>query len=164
MNGKGPGELLDRSTLGIHTFTVTARDASGHVTTLSHQYRVVNFEGFFDPVNNPEAVNTAKAGGIVPVKWRLTDENGVGIAGSYSFVSVTARNEGGVACQGDPDALESFSGSSGLQYLGDGVWQFNWKTLKTYSGKCVVMSLNLYDGQTGSQAGHTAAVAKFKFK
>lgn len=124
----------------------------------------MNFEGFFAPVNNPETVNTAKAGGIVPVKWRLTDENGVGIAGSYSFASITAKSEAGLTCQGEQDSIETFVASSGLQYLGDGVWQFNWKTLKSYSGKCIVMSLNLYDGQTGAQAGHTAAVAKFKFK
>ncbi len=38
------------------------------------------------------------------------------------------------------------AGNSGLQYLGDGNWQYNWATSKTYAGLCRTMSLNLKDG------------------
>jgi hypothetical protein len=43
--------------------------------------------------------------------------------------------------QGDPtDAIEeAASGSSGLQYNGDGYWQFNWKTLKNNANTCRTM-------------------------
>jgi hypothetical protein len=37
-------------------------------------------------------------------------------------------------------------GRSGLQYLGDGYYQFNWKTLKSYKGHCRTMTLSLGDG------------------
>jgi hypothetical protein len=47
-------------------------------------------------------------------------------------------------------------GSSGLQYLGNGNWQENWKTLKGYAGTCRMMVLTLADG--------TQFTAMFKFK
>jgi hypothetical protein len=47
-------------------------------------------------------------------------------------------------------------GSSGLQYLGDGNWQYNWKTSKDYKGKCRMLTLSLKDG--------TQHTAEFKFK
>jgi hypothetical protein len=40
--------------------------------------------------------------------------------------------------------------------LGNGNWQYNWKTPKTYAGQCRVMQLNLSDGSTH--------IANFKFK
>jgi len=38
-----------------------------------------------------------------------------------------------VRYNGSADAIETYAGSiaSGLQYLGNGIWQFNWKTPKT---------------------------------
>jgi hypothetical protein len=42
------------------------------------------------------------------------------------------------------DAVEEYStGSSGLQNLGDGYYQWNWKTAKAYAGSCKTMSLRL---------------------
>jgi hypothetical protein len=54
------------------------------------------------------------------------------------------------------DVVEVYTGSSGLQYLGDGNWQFNWKTPKSYVGHCRIMTLTLNDGSTHD--------AYFKFK
>jgi hypothetical protein len=51
---------------------------------------------------------------------------------------------------------EEASGASGLQYLGSGNWEYNWKTSKGYAGTCRVMVLTLKDGSQ-----HTA---EFKFK
>jgi len=169
-DGNPSGTPLDTSTLGIHTFSVFARDKAGHLTTKSHQYEVIKFTGFFAPIVNPPTLNTAKAGGIVPVKYRLqrlVDGQLVPLDDPTSFVSVTATQEGGVTCQGSEDVVETFAGSSGLQYLGDGNWQFNWATKKSYAGKCFQMNLNLWDAHLkpdGSPLGHTAAYALFKFK
>ena len=55
------------------------------------------------------------------------------------------------------DTIETYSGNSGLQYLGNGNWQFNWKTPKSYAGQCRVMRLNLADGIT-------SRIAEFQFK
>jgi hypothetical protein len=46
------------------------------------------------------------------------------------------------------DAVETYSGETRLQYLGDGYWQFNWKTLKSYAGQCRAPTLTLSDDCT----------------
>ena len=56
---------------------------------------------------------------------------------------------------GPTDAVEDYAGESGLQYLGDGNSQFNWKTLKDYAGQCRMLTLELSDG--------TTLTADFKF-
>jgi len=55
----------------------------------------------------------------------------------------------GDTCEAGPiDALEDYAGESGVQYLGDGNWQFNWKTLKDYAGQCRTLTLELSDDST----------------
>ena len=117
------------------------------------------FTGFFNPVDNPPVINKATAGQGVPVKWRITDANGVGISDPSSFVSLTS---GSTTCSSTApqDAIETYTGNSGLHYLGDGNWQFDWQTPKSYAGTCRVMSLNLRDGP-GTVRGRTA---NFQFK
>ena len=112
-----------------------------------------NFAGFFQPIDNG-ITNSANAGQTIPIKWRLTDASGVPISDPSSFVSVTSSATPG-GCGGSADAIETYAGSTatGLQYLGDGNWQFNWKTPKTYAGQCRTMSLNLKDGAPGRTAG-----------
>ena len=46
------------------------------------------------------------------------------------------------------DAVETCSGETGLQYLGDWYWQFNWKTLKSEAGQCRALTLTLSDDCT----------------
>lgn len=159
-----PGSNLDTSTVGLHTFTVTATDFAGHTTTLTRTYHVLyKFSGFFQPVDNPPTTNVVRAGSIVPVKWRITDANGVGISDPSSFVSVTSSLSGG-ACSTSTDVVEDFAAESGLQYLGDGNWQFNWKTLASYKGKCRTMKLNLKDGSGTPPPSRTYQTANFLFK
>ena len=56
------------------------------------------------------------------------------------------------------DSVEEYtSGSSGLQLFGDGYWQFNWKTPKTYADTCQAMYV-VFD------SGATSPIVKFKFK
>lgn len=52
---------------------------------------------------------------------------------------------------------EEAAGSSGLQYIGDGYWQFNWKTPKDYAGTCRAMYV-VFDSE------QTSPVVKFQFK
>jgi hypothetical protein len=103
-------------------------------------------------------VNSAKAGQAIPVKWRITDANGAPISDPASFKDLTSYLINCNSLSGDAaTAIEEYAaGSSGLQYLGDGYWQFNWKTPKTYAGQCRTMVLTLGDGNI-----HEAA---FKFK
>jgi hypothetical protein len=50
------------------------------------------------------------------------------------------------------ESIETYSGNSGLQDLGDGYYQWNWATPKAYAGTCRTVRLDL-----GEPAPHTAA-------
>ena len=93
-------------------------------------------------------VNTARAGATIPVRWHLEAAEGTPISDPSSFASVTSKSGDG-ACAGLPtDAVEDYSGGSGLRYLGGGDWQFNWKVPKSYAGQCRTLVLTLSDGST----------------
>ena len=113
---------------------------------------IYQFGGFREPIT-AGALNTVKAGSAVPVKWRITDAAGNPVSDPASFTSLTSLvstcNTGLVE-----DAIETTTATNtGLQYLGNGVWQFIWKTAKTATG-CRQLRLTLADGSV-----HTAAFA-----
>jgi len=113
------------------------------------------FSGFHAPID-PGKANIAKGGQTVPVKWRITDAEGNPVSDPASFKAL--RSNGGVCGSAQTDEVEVYApGSSGLQYLGDGVWQFGWKTVKQWNGHCRTLILELADGITGR-------TAEFQFK
>jgi hypothetical protein len=116
-----------------------------------------SFEGFFNPIDN-NSVNKANAGQTIPVKWKLTDKNGLPVSDSASFSGIKSYIVNCETLAGEPtnNVDEPAAGSSGLQYLGDGWWQFNWKTQKAWNGTCRTMKLTLDDGSVHS--------ANFAFK
>lgn len=149
------GSAIDTATAGNKSFTVNTSDNAGNTDSVTVHYKVAYQKGgFFSPVNN-DLINKAKAGSTVPLKWRLTDASGNPIGDAGSFLSVTS---GSTTCDlSDPaDEVEEYTGNSGLQYLGDGNWQFNWKTSKTYAGQCRVVYVNFVDG--------TSLSARFQLK
>ena len=108
---------------------------------------------FAAPVDG-NMVNKAKAGQTVPFKFTVTDVNGTPITDLATVTTtITAYAcESGVAV----DAIEEYAtGGSGLQNFGDGTYQYNWKTPKTWRG-CRTLGLDLGDG-----VNHTA---DFQFK
>jgi len=115
----------------------------------------ITFSGFFPPVKM-DRVNSAKAGQIVAMKWRLVDENGVGVSDPNDFAGLFSTS-----C-GDPSdtVREVAAGGSGLQYLGDGYWQFNWKTSRSYAGTCRDAYIN-YERDAAVKASPPAT---FQFK
>lgn len=119
------------------------------------------FTGFSAPVDNPAVVNVANAGRTVPVKYRITTLDGTPITDPASFEAVTSVKVGcGTLDVEGTDTVETYSGSSGLQNLGEGFWQVNWATPKSYAGAtqgpCRVMTLDLADGSSHS--------ANFRFR
>jgi Tol biopolymer transport system component len=155
-----PAINADGDFIAFHSeaYNLVSGDTNGFADIFVHARASMAFvfSGFFAPVDNPPTINKANAGQTIPIKWRLTDQNGVPVSDPASFVSVTS---GSTTCNpSDPiDAIEAYSGSSGLQYLGDGNWQFNWTTPNGYAGQCRIMRLNLSDGSTDH-------VAHFQFK
>jgi hypothetical protein len=152
--------LSGGSDLGVGTFSATcsgALDNAGNAgnTATVHYSVAFQFTGFSAPVDNSPIMNVARAGQVIPLKWRLTDAGGGPIT-NLTAVTVTATN---LLCESGTsgDAIEEYAlSSSGLQNLGDGYYQFNWKTPKTYTGSCKTLRLDLGEGSE-----HTAL---FQFK
>ncbi len=115
------------------------------------------FVGFTAPVDNPSVMNIAKAGQAIPLKWRVLDYYDVPVT-NLTGVAVTAVS---LTCSAGTttDLIEEYAaGSSGLQNLGNGYYQWNWKTPTTYANSCKTLKLNLGEG-----AGFEH-IALFQFK
>jgi hypothetical protein len=148
-----PGQLVYPTVQGGFTNSSDIFSGKGRVTIGYY-----SFSGFFSPVDNPPVVNVAKAGQTVPFKWRITDATGTAISDSGSFSGFASYP---VGCNEYAGSLleaipEQAAGASGLQYLGNGNWQYNWKTSKGYAGTCRMMVLTLGDG------AQFTAIFKFK--
>ena len=136
---------------GSHYITATfSGDGSfnGSTSSILKQDVQYTFAGFFAPVDNLPIVNSAKAAQAIPVKWRLTDFAGAGVSDPGNFIGLTSYVVGcgdwtGLVSDAVPEVA---AGSSGLQYLGDGNWQFNWKTPKDYANQCRIARVTLKDG------------------
>jgi PKD repeat protein len=142
---------------GKYTVTVKVDDNAGGVGTDTAIVKVgYTFAGFYQPIDMGKVTNEANAGKTIPVKWQLSDANGP-VNDPASFLNLTSSK---VNCgtTNPLDAIEEYSaGNSGLQYLGNGNWQYNWKTDKTYAGTCRLMYINFNSGETSLQT-------TFKFK
>jgi hypothetical protein len=96
-------------------------------------------------VENPDVLNVAKAGQAIPLKWRLTDASGNPVTNLTSATVTVTDYDCGLSVT--LDLIEVYaSGSSGLQNLGDGYYQLNWKTPKSYANLCKTMTLTLGNG------------------
>jgi hypothetical protein len=142
-------------TVTLHLVDGDAFDADGTVNgvivdpgfpSTGHGY---GFTGFAAPIDNVNA-NTAKAGQTIALKWRLTDAAGAPVSDPASVTSITSQ-----LCKGGDESKALAPGQSGLQYLGKGNWQFNWKTDKAFKNQCRTLTLTLNDG--------TVHVATFLF-
>jgi serine protease AprX len=103
------------------------------------------FTGFSQPVDDGNVLNVANAGRVIPLKWRLTDANGTPVTNLKSV----KLNAASLACplRETADQVEEYAaGASGLQNLGDGYYQFNWATPKTYANSCKTAKLDLGEG------------------
>jgi parallel beta-helix repeat protein len=140
------GANFDTSTLGTKSFEVTATDNAGNSKSQSLTYEVnYNFIGFSSPVDNPSIMNIARAGQAIPLKWQLLNANNVPVT-NLASVTVTAAS---LSCSlgTSNDLIEEYAtGSIGLQNLGNGYYQFNWKTPTTYANSCKTLNLNIGDG------------------
>lgn len=102
------------------------------------------FAGFAQPVDN-DGPNSAKAGQAIPLKWRLTDANGDPVT-TLATAAITAKNLS-CALALTPDLLEEYAASgSGLQNLGNGYYQLNWKTPTSFAKSCKALHLDLGEG------------------
>jgi hypothetical protein len=119
---------------------------------------VFAFEGFSAPADGD--INVAKAGRAIPLSWRTFDLGGNPVLDLVSSsVEVSSVR---IACEslsGETEALEAYApGTSGLQNLGDGSYQWNWATEKAWAGTCRLVRLDLGDrNPDGTPIYRTAA-------
>ncbi|MDQ0896122.1 PxKF domain-containing protein [Agromyces ramosus] len=155
----GEGSIgLDTSTVGARTVTVpagTATDVAGNPSAeVSCDYAVIyDWEGFAEPVDMGDVVNSVKAGGAVPIKFTLNGDQGTDVlaAGSPIVQFGTCSSSAAV------DEIEQTvtAGASGLKYdAAADQYVYVWKTEKSWAGKCATFVLQLNDGTT-----HTALFA-----
>jgi hypothetical protein len=139
---------VDTGTVGDQTATVTGTDLAGRTGSDVCDYRVVyGFSGFQPPVNGSAgAVNVVKAGKVVPLKWLLADAAGVPVTTLGSVRVSTVSHSCTTTAGGVQDPVEETApGGSGLQNLGDGSYQYNWRTPTSYAGSCRTVRLDLGD-------------------
>ena len=102
-----------------------------------------NFTGFFAPVENPPAKNSAKAGQAVPVKFSLGGNQGLdvfasGYPASQSVDCTTLASAG---------ALAQTSANGGLQYSAAvDQYSYVWKTDNAWSNTCRQLVVKFKDG------------------
>ena len=137
------------SFVGAGTCTITANQpgdaaysAAPEVTrTVKVDY---HFSGFADPVKN-DAVNAAKAGRTIPLQWRITDASGAPIT-TLTAATISVKDLSCTAGSTANQIDESTAGASGLQNLGNGYYQLNWKTPASYARSCKLLQLDLGEG------------------
>jgi uncharacterized repeat protein (TIGR01451 family) len=150
------------ATIGPKTIKVKVTDDDGGVSNEMTQSITVKylFDGFYAPVDRPNVMNLSKAGQAIPLKWRLTNALGAPIT---DLTGVTVQAVGmscGVATT--TDQIEEYAaGASGLQNLGNGNYQFNWKTPSTYANSCKSIALVFGAGGT-SYTENPSAFFTFK--
>jgi hypothetical protein len=100
------------------------------------------FIGFDSPVENPPAVNLAIAGRTIPLKWRLLDSDGEPVTDLASAQVTTTLSP--ILPGATVDPVEEYAtGKSGLQNLGNGYYQYNWATPKSYAKTARTLTLDL---------------------
>jgi hypothetical protein len=142
--------------IGPHTLTFTAFDLAGNSAGQECTYDVIyDFGGFYPPVEPVPALNAAKGGSAVPLKFSLGGDQGLNvIAAGYPTsqqVKCTTLEPVGQASPIKP------AGQSGLSYAaGNGWYSYVGKTDKGWAGTCRVLTLQLDDA--------TQYLAYFQFK
>jgi hypothetical protein len=143
MNGcKGDlpgGSQLDTTSVGAHTFTVTAYDRAGNVGRMTHSYSVVyDFVGFGSPAAAFPTAASVKAGEAVPLKFSLHGAQGTDI--------LAAGSPGWTPC-GALDSPTAADGSLSYNASPDR-YTFLAATAKAWAGTCRDLVARFRDGTT----------------
>jgi hypothetical protein len=145
---ENPGGSFGVENLGGVPVTITI---DGVTTVLnagsSRAVRAWHFDGFFQPVDAAPVLNSVKAGAAVPLKWRLMDGQGNPVTTLALPADAISVENYSCGLATTTDAIEELAaGASGLQNLGNGYYQLNWKTSKVWTGSCKTMHLDLGEG------------------
>lgn len=142
--------------VGPQTLTFTASDLAGNSATQECAYDVIyDFGGFYPPVKPAPALNNARAGQTIPLKFSLAGDHGLAViaVGYPASQEINCRTHQQV---GELEPAER-PGKSGLSYAAGIDWyHYGWQTQKAWSGTCRALVIQLIDG--------TEHVAHFTFR
>lgn len=140
--------------VGTFSYTATATDKAGNVSTMAGTYRVIyEWSGFLQPINDTaHQVGTTtsifKAGSTVPVKFQLKDASGK-IVQSTAAPQWMTPVKGSATSAPIDESLNTLSATSGTAYQWDGTqYQYNWNTKGLTSGYYYQIGVKLDDGRT----------------
>jgi hypothetical protein len=139
------GQVLDARP--SQTLSVTFQPASGNYASASRSVTIAvlyPWSGFFEPVNNPQVLNRARAGTAIPVRFSLggSRPSPVLASGSPEVSSVGCPNW-------NTDQIEQTvsASSSSLRYESStGQYVYTWKTSTTWANGCRRLRITLKDG------------------
>jgi hypothetical protein len=140
--------------VGTHTLKATATDKAGNTATkeISYTVKPYTLNGFYQPIDMNDTVNTVKNGSTVPVKFELFK----GATELTSTSAVTSTKSTPISCaslSGDPeDAIETVAtGGTSLRYdTTASQFIYNWTTPKGANqvGKCYSLTMTAADSST----------------
>jgi hypothetical protein len=145
------------TSMGTKNLPITISDAQGRSGSSTISLTVLfDFSGFFSPVENLPAVNTAKAGSSVSIKFSLGGDQGLAIMAANFPRSIRIDCDPPDQVNDSDERVAATAGRSVLTY--DPVtnqYGYVWKTEKAWGDTCRQFILKLADG--------TTHVANFKF-
>ena len=143
---------------GENTVCVTGTDVLGNTSapapTTCVTFTLYVFKGFLPPIRM-NVINKANAPQAIPIKWWLTDANGkpVSKATVLSSIKILSYQVDCTSLIGDPSTASAIGspGKSGLKFLGNGRWQTNWKTVKSFRKTCRKMFIQFNSVQSSPE-------------
>ncbi len=145
---------------GTTLVTWTATDASGNSVTVTQTVTVgLAFMGFKKPVRALPKMTTVKAGGVIPVRWRISDGNGgyisdPSVVRSLALAAAPACDAG--SALGETRSIRTLPGRKVRPRAKSDQFVYRWKTSRDLRGECGYLVLTLADG--------TSHRALFKFR
>jgi hypothetical protein len=149
-------DATDLSAPATYTINFKVTNSLGLSTIDSTTVDVIyNFSGYLYPVQNPDVLNVATAGLVIPIKFTLGGDKGLDIfaAGSPSVTEIACP----VGAVKNKIITYATLLDPPLKYkvLKD-LYKFTWQTDPAWAGTCQLFTIELNDGTTHS--------ALFKFK
>ena len=142
------GATVNLDAVGLCTIAADQASGPGYLAApqATQSFGVVwPFGGFTSPVSAPPAMNSAKAGQAVPLKFSLGADRGLAIlAAGYPVSAPMSCDASTIASVLDETET---AGSSTLSYDAvTGLYSYVWKTDKAWAGSCRRLTLRLSDG------------------
>jgi hypothetical protein len=159
----------DNLSVGSHTIKAFFAEDDDYLASESNPVTVTinpwTLNGFYQPVDMNDTVNTVKNGSTVPVKFEIL-KGTTELTNTSAVTSVLARPMACGELSGDPeDPIETVTtGGTSLRYdTTGGQFIFNWQTPKgaTQVGKCYSLTMTAADNST---TNNSTITAYFKLK